>query len=181
MSGRGVGLDVVKEKAEELGGGIIINSALGEGCKIIMRLPITTALVQALLVRAMNAVFAVPIASVIEIIVVEEKDIKKIEDEETILHRGNVLPIMRMEKIFQVLSHKSQVTSNVEQGKAKLKVVILEFNNNHFGIVVDELLSQQDIVIKQMTKELKGVRGFAGATILGDGSVALVLDVATLI
>lgn len=191
VSGRGVGFDVAKEKAESLGGGIIIESNENKGSKITMRLPITTAVVQALLAKILGKVFAIPISSVIEIVVINESDIKKLEHQETILHRDKVLPIVRLEKIFQGTANSAQwsVEENVSENKnskpltqdSRLNIVVVEYGSQQFGIVVDTLLSQHDIVIKQLTKELKGIRGFAGATILGDGKVALVLDVATLI
>lgn len=176
VSGRGVGLDVVKQKAESLGGGVFIESKPGQGSTIGMRLPVTTAVVHALLARAMNEIFAVPISSVVEIVVVDKSDIKEIELHETILHRREVLPIVRLEKLFAGTPNSELRTSN-----SQLNVVIVEYGSKKFGIVVEKLVNQQNIVIKQLTRELKGIKGFAGATILGDGSVALVLDVATLI
>ncbi len=195
VSGRGVGLDVVRERAESLGGGIAIESTAGKGTKISMRLPVTTAVVKALLEKLSARTFALPISSVTEIIVIEEKVIKKMEHQETILHRNKVLPIMRLDKLFSSPDANRSATadyrpstraaksllSTTSEARHRLNIVVVEFGVRQCGIVVDELLMQQDIVIKQLTKELKGIRGFAGATILGDGTVALVLDVASLI
>jgi len=202
VSGRGVGLDVANEKSESLGGSLLIESVSSKGTKVTMRLPITTAVVQALLVQIFNRTFAIPISSVTEIIVVEENSIKTIEGKEAIMHRNKVLPVVRLGRLFSVAANrhceeersddeaifKSEITSDAAHPRndkntnnVRLNIVIVEFGAKQYGIVVEKLLMQQDIVIKQLTKELKGVRGFAGATILGDGSVALVLDVATLI
>jgi two-component system chemotaxis sensor kinase CheA len=142
--------------------------------------------VQALLVKVEAKVYAIPISSVIEIIVARESDIKKIEYGETLLHRGHVLPVVRLDRLFRLSVTSDQLSVEDTDHRLpitddRLNIVIVEFGSKKFGIVVDKLISQQDIVIKQLTKELKGIRGFAGATILGDGSVALVLDVATLI
>ncbi len=191
ISGRGVGLDVVKRRTEDLGGSMLIESEEGKGTKIVMRLPITTAVVRALLVKVSGRVFAIPISSVLEIIQAGKGQIKKIENEETLLHRGHVLPVARFDRLFgepamevrdsgQTALDSTASGNEAQNTDAKLNIVVLEFGSKKFGIVVDRLLTQQDIVIKQLTKELKGIRGFAGATILGDGSVALVLDVATL-
>lgn len=192
VSGRGVGLDVAKNKAESLGGSLVIESESGKGSKITMRLPITTAVIQALLVNILERVFAIPISNILEIIATNEDEIKKIEHQETLLHRNRVLPLVRLDKLFSSesgvrsseLNHFRTQNSELRTDltpSSKLNVVVVEFGKNQFGVVVDRLISQQDIVIKQLTKELKGIKGFAGATILGDGRVALVLDVATLI
>jgi two-component system chemotaxis sensor kinase CheA len=192
VSGRGVGLDVAREVTESLGGDLLIESRPNAGCKITMRLPVTTAVVRALLVKSEGRVYAIPIASVVEIIVAGEGDIKRIEQNETLLHRDYVLPIVRLGNLFESSGSGARSAENASPRlpapspeppppNTRLKIVVVEFGARKFGIVVDGLMSQQDIVIKQLTKELKGIRGFAGATILGDGSVALVLDVATLI
>lgn len=175
LSGRGVGLDVAKETVEGLGGSLLMRSTIGKGTLVTLRLPITTAVVKALLVGMMDRIFAIPTTSIVEIVVKAEHDIKRIENQETILHRNVILPIVRLNGLFQ--------TSRIDKKGAaddRLNIVVVEFGTRQFGVVVEKLLVQQDIVIKQLTKELKGIKGFAGATILGSGSVALVLDVATL-
>ncbi len=178
ISGRGVGLDVARDKAIDLGGGLLIKSDIGKGTRVSMRLPVTTAVIQALLVLIRDKVFAIPISSIVEIIVVDKASIKKVKRQETILHRDKVIPIARPKRVLKTLKDRDDTQDNISD---KQSIVIVEYNAKQFGIVVDRLVSQQDIVIKQLTKELKGIRGFSGATILGDGSVALVMDVATLI
>jgi two-component system chemotaxis sensor kinase CheA len=126
------------------------------------------------MVDSLSKTFAIPISSIVEIVVVNKGDVKEIEHQETILHRDRVLPIVRLDSLFG-----GGVAAATD--KTQLNIVIAEFGAKQFGIVVDRLQRQQDIVVKQLTKELKGIRGFAGATILGDGNVALVLDVATLV
>jgi two-component system chemotaxis sensor kinase CheA len=171
ISGRGVGLDVAKRTAENLGGSLLISSKPGQGTSITMRLPVTTAVVKALLVGAGGRTFAIPISNITEIVACTEEDVKRVEHQQTILNRGQVLPLVRLSSLFGFDTTKGD----------KLNVVVIEFGGKRFGIAVDTLRSQQDIVIKQLAKDLKGVKGFAGATIMGDGKVALVLDVATLI
>jgi len=180
ISGRGVGLDVAKNKAESLGGSILIESQPDKGTKIIMRLPVTTTVLKALLVRITNKAFAIPVSSIVEITVVKSESIKTIEGKETIIHRDQVLPVIRPARLFQASVINTLPDSEPAQQR-RLNLVIVENGAIQFGLAVEQLIGQHDIVIKQLTKELRGIRGFAGATILGDGSVALVLDVATLV
>ena len=187
VSGRGVGLDVGRSAAEELGSGIFIFTTKGKGSKITMRLPISTVVAQALMVKASGSIFAVPMSSVIEIIRIDNTDIKPIEHQETVINRDKVLPVFRFEKLFpQAVHSTTDSTAPIDahardSSNGKINIVVVEYDNRQFGIAVDRLITQQDIVIKQLSRELKGVRGFSGATILGDGSVALVLDVATVL
>lgn len=183
VSGRGVGLDVVKEAAENIGGHVLIESQKNVGTQVTLRLPLTTAVVKALLVSVYDRVFALPISNIVEIVIKKTEEIKTIDGQESIQHRDKILPIIRLEKTLLLLAEKdNQKIIDDDAGSDKQHiVVIVEFGSKSFGVVVQKLINQQDIVIKQLTKELKGVKGFAGATILGDGSVALVLDVATLV
>lgn len=178
ISGRGVGLDVVKSKSQDLGGSLIVESKKGIGTKISMRLPITTAVVQALVMNVGGKVFAIPISNILEIIEIGEDKIKKLENRETIIHRDAVLALLRCDDLFHKHMDFIDMPGKCNGNK---NVIIVDADNNHVAIMVDRLIGQQDIVIKQLPRELKGIRGFAGATIMGDGSVALVLDVATLI
>lgn len=183
ISGRGVGLDVAKQKAEALGGTFHLLSTPGKGLKVSMKFPISTALTRALLVKMIDRTFAIPINTITEIIVAKNVDIKKVEHQETIMHRGMVLPLLRPELILASNSVKIPVKGDSATVTAieKFNVVILEDGINVFGLAVEKLLSQQDIVIKPLTRELKGTKGISGATILGDGTVALVLDVGAII
>lgn len=168
LSGRGVGLDVVKTKIEQLGGMIEVKTEKGKGTKFIIRLPLTLAIIQALLVAVRDEIYAIPIASIKEIVDVAREDIKVVQKgKEIIVLRNQVIPIKYLHKI---------VGLEADLDKKKYTVVIVKRGEKLTGIVVDKLLGQQDIVIKSLGKYLEGIRLVSGATILGDGSVAMILD-----
>jgi two-component system chemotaxis sensor kinase CheA len=175
LSGRGVGLDVVKTNIAKLGGVVDIASDVGIGTKMTITLPITLAIINVLLVEIGERLFAVPLASVEEAIALDERQVRTVESREVLTVRGASLPICRLSRLFGVPA--------APRGgdRARAFVVIAQVGNRRLGFVVDELVGQQDIVIKPLGKSLKTVRGFAGATELGDQRVALVLDVAALI
>ncbi len=177
ISGRGVGMDVVKNKTEMLGGTILIESKAHLGTKISMKIPITTAVVKSLIVGVEERFFAFPISSVVEIAPVTGLSIRSIENAETIVHRGEVIPLMR---INEILSAKLPGADAPYEKASKGYALIVDDGERKYAAMVDRLLNQQDIVIKQLSKEFKGIRGIAGATILGSGSIALVVDVVTL-
>ncbi len=171
ISGRGVGMDVVKTKIESLGGSIALESRVGEGTKIAMKLPLTMAIVQAMLVEVADQIFAIPINSVVEVMVVPRKEVHLIGKGEVTTLRGNVLPLIRMHDLMNLPHPES----------GELTVVVVERSSKHIGLVVDGIIGQQEVVIKTMGDLLKSVKGFAGATILGDGRVILILDIGSLI
>jgi two-component system chemotaxis sensor kinase CheA len=173
LSGRGVGLDVVKTNIAKLGGVVDIVSDVGIGTKMTITLPITLAIINVLLVEIEGRLFAVPLASVEEAIALEERQVRTVEAREVLSVRGTSLPICRLGKLFGLSAAKN--------ARSRAFVVIAQVGNRRLGFVVDELVGQQDIVIKPLGKSLKSVRGFAGATELGDQRVALVLDVAALV
>ncbi len=173
LSGRGVGLDVVKTNIAKLGGVVDIASEVGIGTKMTITLPITLAIINVLLVQIEERLFAVPLASVEEAIALDERQVRSVESREVLTVRGTSLPICRIGRHFSLPS--------VRHDRSRSFVVIAQVGNRRLGFVVDELVGQQDIVIKPLGKSLKSVRGFAGATELGDQRVALVLDVAALI
>jgi two-component system, chemotaxis family, sensor kinase CheA len=170
LSGRGVGLDVVKTNMGKLGGVVDITSEVGIGTKMTITLPITLAIINVLLVEIGARLFAIPLANVEEAIVLNNDHVRTVEAREMLTVRGSSLPICRLDRLFGVHGHRSRAF-----------VVLAQVANRRLGFVVDELVGQQDIVIKPLGKSLRGVRGFAGATELGDQRVALVLDVAGLI
>ena len=172
LSGRGVGLDVVKTKIEALGGVIEVETEYGKGSKFIIRLPLTLAIIQALLVLIGNEKFAIPLSSIREIINIDSKDIKLVQQQEVIILRKSVIPIVRLAKVLDVTKDK-QETSQVT-------VVVVKKGEKLSGFVVDNLIGQQEIVIKSLGKLLVGINSIAGATILGDGQVALIIDVNSL-
>ena len=173
LSGRGVGLDVVKTNIAKLGGVVDITSDVGIGTKMTITLPITLAIINVLLIEVGARLFAIPLAAVEEAIALDEAQVRTIESREVLTVRGTSLPLCRLARLFGVAPRS--------RGRSRAFVVIAQVGDRRLGLVVDELVGQQDIVIKPLGRSLKGVRGFAGATELGDQRVALVLDVASLI
>lgn len=169
ISGRGVGLDVVKTKIESLGGGIEIKTQPDKGTTFLIRLPLTLAIIQALMVMVGDEKYAIPLSAIKETIIVSSKDIKKVQKSEVTLLRGNVIPIVRL---YDILDVKVDTVN-----KQDLTVVIVKKGEKDIGLVVDGLIGQQEIVIKSLGNFLKNIKFIAGATILGDGKVALILDV----
>lgn len=172
VSGRGVGMDVVKTKIEALGGSVKLESKAGKGTDITLKLPLTVAIIHSLMVKVGKDVYAVPITNVVRDLAIKKDMIKTIKGEEVIMMMGEVLPLIRLHDLFNVKSN----------GFDDMIVVVVERGGSNVGIVVDHVLGQQEVIIKKLDNRLlKGVKGFAGATILGDGNVALILDVGTLI
>lgn len=167
ISGRGVGMDVVKTNIGRLGGVIDVQSDLGVGTKFTVTLPVTLAIISALLVRVGGREFAVPISSVQEAILLDPTEIRTIEGREVLTLRGATLPLCWLSRLFRLGSSAS----------SRKYVVVCAVGPRRVGFVVDDLEGQQDIVIKALGKSLQHVRGFSGATDLGDQRVALVLDV----
>ncbi|MDE6969731.1 MAG: chemotaxis protein CheA, partial [Eubacterium sp.] len=171
VSGRGVGLDVVKSNIETLGGDVEVKSKLGEGSTFIVRLPLTLAIIQALLVEVHNELFAIALGSIITIEDVPVSEIKYVQAEEVINLRGNVIPLIRLNQILDI--------EEPEVAPESLTVVIVNKGEKQAGLVVDNLLGQQEIVIKSLGKFISNSKIISGATILGDGEIALILDVNT--
>lgn len=174
VSGRGVGMDVVKTKITALGGTVEVYSKKDEGTRFTLNLPLTLAIIQALLVNLDNDIYAIPLSNIKETIGIRAEDIETILGKEAILLRGNVLPLLRLN---DVLNLSTKIKSNTKN----LAAVVVDKAGKSIGIIVDSLIGQQEIVVKSLSSSLEKVKGFAGATILGDGNVALILDVATLI
>lgn len=173
VSGRGVGLDVVKTKIEALGGDIEAKSKLGEGSNFIIRLPLTLAIIQALMVELGPEKYAIPLGSIQTIEDVLSSDIKYVHSKEVINLRGSVIPLIRLDKLLDV--------PETDKETENLTVVIVSKGDRLAGIVVDNLIGQQEIVIKSIGKYINNNKIIGGATILGDGEVALILDVNTLV
>jgi two-component system chemotaxis sensor kinase CheA len=175
-SGRGVGMDVVKTNIGKLGGVVDITSEVGIGTKITITLPITLAIISVLGVEVGGRSFAIPLASVEEAIAFDETLVRSFDGREALTQRGATLPICRLGRFFEIEDPP------MPDGRrtAKPCVVIASVGNRRLGFVVDRMVGQQDIVIKALGKSLRSVRGFAGATELGDQRVGLVLDVAAL-
>lgn len=173
VSGRGVGLDVVKTKIEALGGDIEAKTKLGSGSNFIIRLPLTLAIIQALMVELGTEKYAIPLGSIQTIEDVAASDIKYVHSKEVINLRGNVIPLLRLNDILDVPGAKKD--------QENLIVVIISKGDRLAGLVVDNLIGQQEIVIKSIGKFINNNKIIGGATILGDGEVALILDVNTLV
>lgn len=172
ISGRGVGLDVVKSNIEALGGDVEVKSTLGEGSKFIVRLPLTLAIIQALMVEIEDEKYAIALGSIQNIEDIPVDEVKYVQAKEVITLRGNVIPLIRLDKILDV---KRKDPEAIEK-KTSLTVVIVRKGDNYAGLVVDNLMGQQEIVIKSFGKYINNNKIISGATILGDGEVALILD-----
>lgn len=168
VSGRGVGLDVVKSKIEALSGEVEVKSKLGEGSTWIIRLPLTLAIIQVLMVTVGGEKYAISLGSIQTIEDISPADIKLVQTEEVIHLRGSVIPLIRLSEILDAPSTKSS--------DENLVVVIVKKGDKLAGLVVDELIGQQEIVIKSMGKYISKCKMISGATILGNGEVALILD-----
>jgi two-component system chemotaxis sensor kinase CheA len=177
-SGRGVGMDVVKMKIESLGGTLLFDSEVGKGSRFCLKLPLTVAIIRAMLVEINGEIYAIPIANIAEIVKVSKTMIKHIEKLEVINLRAGVLPLTRMQKVLG--NTAVRMSNDAGREAQEIFIVVVESSGRKAGLVVDEVLGQQEVVIKSVGVLLKGIKGFAGATILGDGRVALILDVATL-
>ena len=172
ISGRGVGMDVVRSKIEALSGHVDVETHIDEGSIFKIKLPLTLAIIQAMLVRVQEEMYAIPLTSIDSTVNIEPTDIQTIQNKEVIVLRGEIIPIVRMEEALQVPHVKDS---------EELFVVVVHAGEAKAGIVVDNLIGQQEIVIKTLGNLFAGLKLFGGATVLGDGRVALILDVATMI
>ena len=179
LSGRGVGMDVVKTHIARLGGVIDVQSELGVGTKLTITLPITLAIISALVVRAAGRAYCLPLTVVREALRLKPSEVRTVEGREVITLRGSTLPICRLDRLFGFTRTTSQDSGAVASDKNY--VVVTSLGQRRVGIVVDGLEGQQDIIIKPLGKSLCKVRGFAGATDLGDQRVVLVLDAPSLL
>ncbi|MBL4693806.1 chemotaxis protein CheA [Candidatus Gracilibacteria bacterium] len=180
ISGRGVGLSAVQQFVEEISGRIIIKSPLeeGSGTRFTLELPLTLAIIDALLVRVKDQTMAIPFSSIERTVHVEQKDIKTIADHETAIVAGTDVPLIRLEQVFKDTFAKED---EKEQKDGPITVVLVKRGKEVAGIVVDELLAQQEIIIKPLPQTLSTIKGFAGSTILGDGRTVLILDLVSLL
>lgn len=173
VSGRGVGLDVVKSKIEALSGEVEVKTKLGEGSSWIIRLPLTLAIIQALMVDIGNEKYAISLGSIQTIEDISPQDVKLVQAKEVIQLRDLVIPLIRLNEILDIESKKDS--------SENLVVVVVKKGDKLAGLVVDELIGQQEIVIKSLGRYISKCKIISGATVLGDGEVALILDANTLI
>jgi len=172
VSGRGVGMDVVKTNIEKLNGIIDIDSEVDGYTKIKLKIPLTLAIIQALLVGVQEEYYAIPLASVLETVRISTNEVYTVENRSVMRLRDEVLPLVHLADIFEV--------DRVFDGAEHTYVVVLGLAESKIGVIVDTLVGQEEIVIKSMGEYLKGMDGVAGATIRGDGGVTLIVDVAAL-
>ena len=171
ISGRGVGMDVVRSKIESLSGHVDVETHVDEGSVFKIKLPLTLAIIQAMLVQVQEEMYAIPLGSIDSTINIQETDIQTVQNKEVIVLRGEIIPIIRMGEMLQVPHVKDT---------NEIFVVVVHAGEAKAGIVVDNLIGQQEIVIKTLGNLFAGLKMFSGATVLGDGRVALILDVATM-
>ena len=173
VSGRGVGMDVVRSKIEALGGHVDVETKIDEGSIFKIKLPLTLAIIQALLVKVQEEMYAIPLGSIDSTININPDSIKTVQNKEVIVLRGQIIPIIRLGNILNVPQAS-------EKENEDIFVVVVHLGDRKAGIVVDNLIGQQEIVIKTLGKLLAGLKVISGATVLGDGRVALILDVSAL-
>jgi two-component system chemotaxis sensor kinase CheA len=174
VSGRGVGMDVVKTNIEKIGGTVDVQTKRGEGTTLRIKIPLTLAIIPALIVSSGGERFAIPQVSLLELVRLEQEQastlIEKIHGAPVYRLRGNLLPLVHLNKELRTSS-----PSGADGGA--INIVVLQADERQFGLVVDEINDTEEIVVKPLSKQLKGLSTFAGATIMGDGRVALILDV----
>jgi len=182
LSGRGVGMDVVKTNIEKIGGSIDIQSPVGQGTTVRIRIPLTLAIIKVLVITSGSERYAIPQVSLLELVRLEgdqaRRGIELIHDAPVYRLRGNLLPLVYLRQQLQsdaVSARDTGARSN--NGNGVLNIVVLQADGRQFGLVVDSIGDTEEIVVKPLQKQLKGIGAFAGATIMGDGKVALILDV----
>jgi len=170
LSGRGVGMDVVKKNVQAMGGVVDIESVAGQGSRIIIRLPLTLAIIEGMVIRIGVETYILPLISIIESIRPNPDDLSKVLNKGELVNlRGEYVPIIRLSELFDVSSDRGDISQSV--------LIIVESEAGRVAILVDELIGQQQVVIKSLEQNFMKVKGIAGATILGDGHVAFILDV----
>ncbi len=173
VSGRGVGLDVVKNKIESLGGNVTVDSIFGEGTTFSIQLPLTLSIISVMLVEVQNEKYAIPLSSIIETAIVKDEDILAAHNQKVIDFRGSVVPLINLTDFFAVPKTRQQDSYH--------SIVIVRKGAKMAGLVVDSFIGQQEIVLKSLGNYLTNVFAISGATILGDGQVALIVDCNALI
>jgi two-component system chemotaxis sensor kinase CheA len=174
ISGRGVGMDVVKRNVEQLNGSIAIDSTPGRGTRFRIKLPLTLAIMDGLTLRVADEVYVVPLVDIVESVHVRPEDVRHVLGRgEVVMLRGEVIPLVRLRQVFELPDGDVDAASGL--------VVIVEHEARKAGLLVDELLGQAQVVIKNLETNLGRIDGLMGATITGDGRVALIIDAAALI
>jgi len=184
VSGRGVGMDIVKTNIESINGFVNLETEVGQGTKFILRLPLTLATIQALLFRVGQTIYAVPLVYVLEAVKAEPAEISSIQGKEVIRVRDAIVPLLRLRAAFlkdaqeSVVDNESRPATPVQTAS---QVVVVRLGERFVGLAVDALMELQEVMVKSLGNYLGQVKGVAGVSILGDGQVVLILDVPTLI
>ncbi|BAU29921.1 two-component system chemotaxis sensor kinase CheA [Aneurinibacillus soli] len=174
ISGRGVGMDIVRSNIEKLNGIIDIDTTVGAGTNFSIKLPLTLAIIRSLLVKLSDQTFALPLVNVLEIVRLPLDEVKTIKNREVGVIRGRILPLVR-------LRERLQIQPPIEENKKRLIVVVVGIADKRVGLIVDQTLGDQEVVIKSLGKYIHVPSYIAGATIMGDGNVALILDVGSIV
>lgn len=172
VSGRGVGLDVVKSKIESINGSIEIESEMNIGTKFIIRIPLTLAIIQALLINLKDEIYAIPLSSITEITSITKESIRNIQGQDIILYRGKTIPMIKLHRLMEL---------EFIDTEEEYIVVVVRKGEKQAALLVDNLIGQQEIVIKPLGKYLASIKYLSGATILGNGNVSLILDINSII
>ncbi|MGB0454187.1 MAG: chemotaxis protein CheW [Bacteriovoracaceae bacterium] len=176
ISGRGVGMDVVKTNIEKIGGNVSISSKVGKGAKFKLKIPLTLAIIPALMVRVNESYFSIPQINLQELVKTDtdKKVIEKIKDSEFFRLRNELIPIIRLNDALELSHDESDKPQN--ESSSPENIIVLRVDQASFGLVVDEILDTEEIVVKPLDQNLKKINVFAGATLMGDGTVALIVD-----
>lgn len=176
FSGRGVGMDVVRTNVEKIGGTVDVESRLGRGTTVKMKIPLTLAIIPALIISTGHERYAIPQVNLLELVRLEgeqiQRSIELIHGTPVYRLRGNLLPLVYLDKVLQVEAGRGR-----DEHGGEVNVVVLQADDRQFGLVVDSIHDTEEIVVKPLQKQLKGISAFAGVTIMGDGKLALILDV----
>ncbi|MCA9254456.1 MAG: chemotaxis protein CheW, partial [Phycisphaerales bacterium] len=177
LSGRGMGMDIVLNKLEQINGAVEVESVTGQGTVVTIKLPLTLAIITAILAKIGDYVYAIPLDAVAEIITAAQSDIQFIQKKRVVRVRERVIPVAFFEQMFAVGGNSLRTRARNDDS---VTLVILEMQNERVGLVVDELIGQEDVVIKSIAENYRNVSGITGASIMGDGRVSLILDVASM-
>ncbi|MNN06136.1 Chemotaxis protein CheA [compost metagenome] len=174
ISGRGVGLDVVKTKIESLGGTVLITSKWGQGTKFSVQLPLTLSIISAMLIKLGSEKYAIPLSSIVETGIIKREQIRSLHGYTMVPYRDAHIPLLSLANIFDVPDFD-------EAAEEETEIVVIRKGERLAALTVEEFIGQNEIVIKNLGKYLPSIPGVAGATILGDGQVALIIDPNTFI
>jgi two-component system, chemotaxis family, sensor kinase CheA len=179
VSGRGVGMDIVRSKIKELSGAVEVQSEPGRGTTFTIKLPLTLAVLPSLMVEIGGDAFAIPLESVVEIVHVDRRDVSTVHQQQIVSIRDRVVAVLSLSSVFR-WRQKPGATTAPDEASPTVLVIIGE-KERQLGLVVDRVLGEEDVVIKSIAENYRNVAGIAGASILGDGRISLILDPTTLI